>query len=115
MLDDDYGIPIVPYVKGGLAYYTWFQTTDGDVSDVQMGTDAGDKASGASAGLIGTIGISVRAERIDEAAAQGMRESGIAHAGFYGELSIGYVDGFGSASKLSLGDTTWFAGAEFEF
>jgi hypothetical protein len=44
-----------------------------------------------------------------------MRESGIQHAGFYGEFSYGKVDGFGSSTKLSVGDTTWFAGAEFEF
>ena len=44
-----------------------------------------------------------------------MRESGIEHAGFYGEYSIGKVDGFGSDSKLAVGDATWFAGVDFEF
>jgi hypothetical protein len=44
-----------------------------------------------------------------------MRESGIEHAGFYGEYSAGKVDGFGSDKKLSVGDSTWFAGVDFEF
>ena len=45
-----------------------------------------------------------------------MRESGIQHAGFYGRaVSLGKVDGFGSDTKLSVGDTTWFAGVDFEF
>ncbi len=36
-------------------------------------------------------------------------------AGFYGELSMAKVDGFGSDTKLSVGTTTWFAGVNFEF
>jgi hypothetical protein len=44
-----------------------------------------------------------------------MRESGIEHAGFYAEYSLGKVDGFGSDKKLSVGDATWFAGVDFEF
>ena len=44
-----------------------------------------------------------------------MRQSGIQHAGFYGELSMAKIDGFGKDTKLSVGDTTWFAGVSFEF
>jgi len=44
-----------------------------------------------------------------------MRNSGLLHAGFYGEVFWGRVDGFGSSSRLWVGDTTWFAGANFEF
>ena len=56
-----------------------------------------------------------RAERIDASAAMSMRQSGIQHAGIYGELSLAKVDGFGSDKKLSVGDATWFAGVDFEF
>jgi len=73
------------------------------------------RAVGASAGLVGTIGIQIRAERIDANAAQSMQQSGILHAGFYGELEAGWVNGFGKATKLDVGDTTWFAGVDFEF
>jgi len=44
-----------------------------------------------------------------------MQQSGIQHAGIYAELSLAKVDGFGSDSKLSVGDRTWFAGVNFEF
>jgi hypothetical protein len=71
--------------------------------------------AGASLGLVGAIGLAIRAERIDEAAARSMRESGIEHAGFYAEYNVGKVDGFGSDKKLSVGDATWFAGVDFEF
>ena len=73
------------------------------------------KARGASLGFVGSIGLAIRAERIDTDAARSMRESGIEHAGFYAEYSLGKVDGFGNEKKLSLGDATWFAGVDFEF
>jgi hypothetical protein len=112
ILDDDYGIPIVPYVRGGLGYYVWWSTIDGHLSTDSMVSGS---AIGATVGLVGTFGISIRAERIDAAAARSMRESGIAHAGFYAEVNAGWVDGFGKSTKLDVGATTWFAGAELEF
>jgi len=120
-LDDEWGVPLVPYAKIGVAYYVWWVTapngdfaqacSDGSMSDgCQMTT-----AAGASLGIVGSVGLAIRAERVDAAAARSMRDSGIEHAGFYGEYSIGKVDGFGSAKKLSVGDATWFAGIDFEF
>jgi hypothetical protein len=118
--DDDWGVPIVPYVRGGLSYYVWWMRSNGKTSTACWdGThDANcdkDKAYGATLGLQGAIGLSIRAERIDAAASTSMRQGGIQHAGFYGELSLAKVDGFGSDTKLSVGDATWFAGVDFEF
>lgn len=120
-LDDEYGIPIVPYARGGLAYYVWWITApNGDFAKSCIdGSDSADcaksTAAGASLGVVGSVGLAIRAERIDPSAARSMRESGIEHAGFYAEYSIGKVDGFGSDKKLSVGDSTWFAGVDFEF
>ncbi len=119
-LDDEYGIPLVPYARAGLAYYIWWiSAPSGDFASVcQNGGQppcTKNTAAGASLGVVGSIGLAIRAERIDESAARSMRESGIEHAGFFGELSMGKVDGFGSDKKLAVGDTTWFAGVEFEF
>ncbi|MEO8841063.1 MAG: MXAN_2562 family outer membrane beta-barrel protein [Kofleriaceae bacterium] len=113
-LDDEYGIPIVPYVRGGLGYYIWWATApDGSFSTDPM--DANNRALGATAGLVGSVGIAVRAERIDAQAAQSMHESGLEHAGFYGEINAGWITGFGKDTKLDVGGTTWFAGVDFEF
>lgn len=119
-LDDNYGIPVVPYVRGGLSYYIWWMRTNGKTSQACWdGSDTpdcdADKAIGATIGFQGSIGVAIRAERIDAAAATSMRAGGIQHAGFYGELSLAKVDGFGSEYKLSVGDATWFAGVNFEF
>jgi hypothetical protein len=123
-LDDDYGIPFVPYVRAGLAYDVWWidapsgnlskVCTDGMITDNEPGC-ATNKAAGASAGVVGTIGFAVHAERLDKEAANTMRESGILHAGFYVELSLAKVDGFGSETKLAVGDNTVFAGVDFDF
>jgi hypothetical protein len=122
-LDDEYGIPVVPYVRAGLGYYVWFIHKNDNLAAVcKDGSDIvanpacdKNKGDGASLGVVGSIGIAIRAERIDHEAAKQMQQSGLEHAGFFGELSIGKVDGFGSQSKLSVGDTTWFAGVDFEF
>lgn len=113
-LDDEFGIPIVPYLRGGLGYYVWWSTAPSGSFSVSP-TDADNKARGATAGLVGSVGLQIRAERIDAGAAHSMVESGILHAGFYGEYSIGWVNGFGDATKLNVGDKTWFAGVDFEF
>ena len=120
-LDDEFGIPFVPYTRAGIGYYVWWITApSGDFA--KACTDGGStamcettKARGASLGFVGSVGLAIRAERIDVSAARSMRESGIEHAGFYAEYSVGKVDGFGSDKKLSLGDATWFAGVDFEF
>jgi hypothetical protein len=118
-LDDRWGIPVIPYVKGGLAYYIWWMKGPSGTSSVCEGPSptmcTEDKAYGGTAGVQVSAGIAIRAERIDADAARSMRNSGIQHAGFYGEVFWGRVDGFGSETKLWVGDTTWFAGANFEF
>jgi hypothetical protein len=118
-LDDDYGVPVVPYVRAGLSYYLWWINVNGSIASVCKDPAAdmcvGNKALGASLGVTGSIGIAIRAERIDASTAMSMQQSGIQHAGIYAELSVAKVDGFGSDSKLSVGDKTWFAGVDFEF
>ena len=126
-IDQRFGIPIVPYGKLGLSYYIWYFTNPaGDISETptsecpnagQADADCdGNLARGGSLGFQGSLGLAVRAERIDRDAARSLRnEMGIEHAGFFVELALAKVDGFGSATKLSVGDTTWFAGANFEF
>jgi hypothetical protein len=111
-------------VRGGLAYYPWWMTApDGNFSYVGNGNCypnttemcTRQRAVGGSAGLIGAIGIAVRAERIDPDSVSSMHETGLAHAGFYGELQAGWVDSFGDSHRFSLGDTTFFGGVDFEF
>jgi hypothetical protein len=123
-LDDAYGIPLVPYVRGGLSYYIWWMGAPSGETAVIYDPPGCDpdtdgcrvnRARGASLGFQVSVGLSIRAERIDAGAARSMRQGGVEHAGFYAELSLAKVDGFGDEKKLSVGDRTWFAGVDFEF
>ncbi len=122
---DRWGIPLVPYGKVGLSYYTWWSTSPGgSVSevpnagcpDLSAGTCDGNRAIGASFGYQMTAGISLRIEGIDRGAKVALaNQFGIQHAGFFAEYTVARVDGFGNAKKLSVGDSTWSAGINFEF
>jgi hypothetical protein len=117
MFHDNWGIPLVPYARGGLGYYLWWvRRPDGEFAKACPADRTNcDRAIGGSMGLVGAAGLSIRAEGVDPDAARSMRDSGLDHAGFYAEIEVAWVDGFGNAKKLSLGDTTWFAGIDFEF
>jgi hypothetical protein len=124
-LDDRFRVPIVPYGKLGLTYGLWWvRAPNGSLSraptpdcpDPEGGTCGGDKALGASLGWQATIGLAIRAERIDPQSAQNLRnEMGIEHAGFFAELMYAKVDHFGSDTRLNVGDATWLVGINFEF
>ncbi|MCE9574094.1 MAG: hypothetical protein K8W52_13190 [Deltaproteobacteria bacterium] len=123
--DDRFGVPVIPYIRAGFSYYMWWiRQPSGELAqlaDKNCHPDNADhacaenKAIGASAGVQASIGLAIRAERIDADAAGSMAESGIEHAGFYIEYQAAKVDGFGKDSKLAVGDSTWFAGFDFEF
>ncbi|HUS63802.1 MAG TPA: MXAN_2562 family outer membrane beta-barrel protein [Kofleriaceae bacterium] len=122
-LDDIYRVPLVPYGRIGLSYYYWSVTKPGgSIAEVptsdcpDLDGCEGDRARGGSWGWQGTLGLALRAERIDPDAEVALRtELGIEHAGFLAELTYAKVDGFGSDDKLSVGDLTWFGGINFEF
>lgn len=122
-LAERYGIPIIPYARGGLAYYMWMmRAPNGDLSRVcnaevpdTMICAEENVAKGGSFGVFGSVGIAIRAEGIERDSARSMRETGVDHAGFYGEIQASKVDGFGASDKLAVGDTTFFAGFDFEF
>lgn len=125
-LDDHLRIPLVPYGRVGLAYYLWWFTGPGGTSETPTSDcpDAGapdaecegDVGRGGTLGWQASVGLALRAERIDPGAERSLRnELGIEHAGFFVELTYASVDGFGAGDRLAVGDLTWFGGVNFEF
>lgn len=111
-IDDRFRIPVVPYGRAGLSYYTWWVTKPGG----GVAVADGEKARGGSLGWQATVGLAVRLERIDPDTEISLRsELGIEHAGLVAEYTYAVVDGFGSGEKLAVGDGTWLAGIDFEF
>jgi hypothetical protein len=124
MLDDELRIPLIPYGKIGLAWYLWRVTRpDGSTAFVDKmnctNNDCRDSARGGTTGWQATLGLSIRAERLDAKAAQALAEDmGIEHAGFFFEVAHAKVEGLdalGLTKNLRVGDTTWLAGINFEF
>jgi hypothetical protein len=122
-LDDRFHALVVPYGRLGLSYYYWWVTApSGDIAEVptadcpDLDGCEGNRARGGSLGWQASGGLALRLERIDPDTEVALRtELGIEHAGFLVEVTYAVVDGFGSDKKLSLGDTTWFGGINFEF
>ena len=112
-LADETYVPLVPYAKLGLTYAFWWTTKgDGSVSS----TATGGSGSGGTLGWQGALGLELRLDHIDPGASRDLEsELGVEHAGFFGEVTHADVSGLLFNHKLPVGDTTWFAGMNFEF
>lgn len=111
-LATDYGIPFVPYAKGGFDYWIWwFDDASGDTS----------KANGRDA-LGGTLGWHVGGglrfllDWFDESSANSFDlEIGVNNSYIFGEFLYSQVDDFGSSKSISIGDAMFMGGLAFEF
>ncbi len=121
VLDRRFQIPIIPYVKIGLAYYVWwFGNSSSYVASVPTkDSDGNDKfldASGGSLGLVVHPGLALDLSALDPVAARAIdQEVGLNRVTAFVELNYSWVNGFGQARKLNLSDTTLSAGLGFEF
>lgn len=111
------GIPLVPYVCGGLSYYIWW-ITDG-VGDVASWKDANGKTQDASGGIFGyhlSLGIKLLLDALDEESAQNLENNaGIINSYLFGEYTSSWVNDFGSGKHFNLGDETVMFGLMMEF
>lgn len=114
-----YSIPLVPYMKAGLAYYVWWiENGGGFLSVAQVPSPSGSSVSGygGTFGLVLNPGISLLLDILDPPAARALdNDLGINHTYLFFELNYAKIDGFGAANKLVLSDLTWNAGLAFEF
>jgi hypothetical protein len=107
-----YKVPLVPYVKIGLAYYIWW-ITNGSGSTSQFGKESG---YGGSFGFVVHPGLAFLLDVIDPPAARTMdAELGINHTYLFFEMNYANVNGFGASNKLDLSDLTYNTGLAFEF
>lgn len=111
-----YRIPVVPYLKGGLAYYFWFvQRGDSGLAEAKIpgGTTQG---IGGTAGLVAHPGVSIMLDAIDKRAGEVLdSELGINHVHVFAELNYAWINGLGFKNKMVLSDMNWTVGMAFEF
>jgi len=115
-LADKTGIPLVPYIRGGLVYDLWWVTNgNGDIARVNGVTAADDViARGGKFGLTGKVGMAILLNFLEPAAARNLYETtGIRGTYLFGELSASEVNGFGGAG-FDLSARTWSLGVYLE-
>lgn len=115
LLEDRVGIPIVPYVRGGLAYHVWW-VTNGTGEIARAAGAAGDDlvARGGKLGLTASLGAALLLNVLEPNTARSLYETtGFRGTYLFGQLDILEVDGFGG-DGFDLSDLTWSVGLSFE-
>ncbi len=113
LLADRFKVPLVPYVKGGLAYGFWL-SRDGTKSVSRNST--GEKGRGGSLGWTAVLGMMLRLDFIDMNTARDLdRTTGINHTYLFGEYQFMRLNGFGRNRGLDVGADTFFVGLAMEF
>ena len=112
LLADRFRVPLVPYARGGVAYGFWWERKGGTYA-----TDsAGNKARGGSWGWQVNLGLMLRLDFLERAAAIDLdRLTGINHTYLFGEWQFSRIDSFGSDTAMAVGDDTYLLGLAVEF
>jgi len=106
----DFKIPLVPYAKLGFGYGLWW-SADGDETAEWNGI----KGRGASYGLTWALGGMFLLDVLDkEDAAFADSMTGINNSYIFAEWYRPQLDGFGSATVLDIGSSSWLLGLAVE-
>jgi hypothetical protein len=112
LIADRFRVPLVPYARGGVAYGFWSEKKGGKLTT----NSAGQKSHGGSFGWQVNLGLMLRLDFIERAAAVDLdRLTGINHTYLFGEWQFSRLNGFGSGKAMSVGDDTFLVGLAFEF
>ena len=107
----DFGIPLVPYVKGGVGYALWRASNSLGTSNAYNV-----EGTGHTWGTNFALGLGLDLNLLDAYSARALdNATGINHTYIYGELMVAALNGLGQASALHVGTSTWAAGLAFEF
>lgn len=113
LLADRFRVPLVPYVRGGLAYGVWWSLDGAGTIETD---DRDQRAKGGSLGWQTNLGAMLRLDFIERESARELdRTSGINHTYLFGEYQISRIGGLGSRAALDVGHDTWMAGLAMEF
>ena len=113
---NEFGVPLVPYLKAGFGY-AWWKTSDGlGTSDYPTADGGTVDGKGHSYGWHFAPGIALQLDPFDKHAAHQLDNSvGVNHSYAYLEWMRSSLDGFGANDQMRVGTSTWVAGLAFEF
>lgn len=105
MLAEEYDVPIVLYVKGGISTYYWWILNGG-----------GTAAWGWTPGWHFIPGIALRLDWFETSTSQDFDATvGVNHSYLICEMVLAGIDGLGTDRRMDLSDLTWMLGLAFEF
>jgi len=111
----DYGVPFVPYAKGGLGLGLWRAGTTGGTAEAKVG-DGTVSGKGYSFGTHFALGMALALDFIDRGASVNIDQAvGINNTYFYFEYYFSGLNGIGQSNALRVGANTWAMGLTFEF
>lgn len=133
VLSKRFRVPLIPYMKAGLAYYFWWFGSSSEfvvkesVDANGNAVDNGDSGSGGTFGFVLRPGLGIDLGAIDRAAAHVMdKEIGLNRVTAFAELNYARIDNFGNPGNKDVGgkqvpttknfsDLSFTAGLAFEF
>lgn len=105
-----YNIPLVPYVKAGLAFTPWWSTKGGEIEESN-----GVRAMGGKLGYAGTLGLSLMLDVFEPRLARDFdSDLGVNHSYLFAEFSYADVNNFGRGG-INLSSRHWMFGLALEF
>lgn len=115
LLQKNFDIPFVPFVKGGINYYIWWiKDAVGDVSKYKDGKEV--EGEGGTFGGSFSFGLDFLLDFLAPKMAQTFDvEIGVNNTYLFFEYLMAYVDDFGNEKSIILSDKTFLFGIAFEF
>ena len=116
-IEEKWGVPLIPYVKGGLNYYLWWILNNRDrIARYSGATGGRAKGLGGTFGLEGTVGLAFSLDWIDPASARTFElEIGVKNTYLFAEYGYAWMTDFNAGKSFDLSDDYFMAGLMFEF
>lgn len=107
----DFGIPLVPYAKGGLGYALWRAS-----NSVSTSATDGVSGKGHTVGTNFALGLMLDLNSFDRRSSRQLDQAtGINSTYIFGEWMVAALNGLGQSNALHVGTSTWAIGLAFEF
>ena len=111
VFEREFGVPLVPYAKGGVGVALWRAYNDSGTSVVN-----GVSGKGSTWGSHFAFGLGLSLNWIDKRSTRSLDGAvGINDTMLFAEWMFMNLDGFGATNKLRVGTSTWVAGLAFQF
>ena len=117
LLEEEFSIPLVPYMKAGLDYYLWWINSAAGIATYRNpDTSQLDEGRGGTFGWHAGAGVKFLLDVLAPTMSRGLDvTAGINDSYLFAEWLMAEVDDFGSDASFDFSDSTFLFGLAFEF